>query len=265
MSAIKVLIVDDHDLFRRGFMEVLKKEPDMEVIGEARNEKEAADRAEELSPDVVFMDLNMPEQNGIEATAYLTQRWPELKVLVLTVSDGAADLYDALKVGARGYVLKISSSEEIIESLRQVHQGWVVVSPAMAPKFLSDLGGPTGASQAISTSERPQAGEAQLTLREQEILQLVARGLSNAKIGDDLLVSENTVKNHVKNILSKLHMKNRSEAASYAGRLGLTPAGVRGSTPSWRLARFRTGLISLIQGIQEVSRPPLHPTVPPFT
>jgi len=222
MSAIKVLVVDDHDLFRRGLMEVLDEEPDIVVIGEARNGKEAIDRAEELSPDVIFMDLNMPEQNGIETTAYLSQKWPELKVLVLTVSEEAADLYNALKVGARGYVLKISNPQEIIDALRQVHQGWVVVSPAMAPRFLSELGGAPGTAPAARDSSNLRGGETHLTIREQEILRLVARGFSNSEIADELLVSENTVKSHVKNILGKLHMKNRSEAANYAGRLGLT-------------------------------------------
>ncbi len=219
MSSISVLVVDDHDLFRRGLMEVLEEEDDITVIGEARNGQQAIEKAEELEPDVVFMDLNMPGQNGIEATAFLTQKWPDLKVLVLTVSEEAADLYRALSVGARGYVLKISDPQEIIDALRQVHQGWVVVSPAMAPRFLSDLG------QATETSTRQPpdptlVGDTQLTPREQEILRLVARGLSNTELADTLTVSENTVKTHVKNILGKLHMKNRREAASYAARLG---------------------------------------------
>ena len=218
MSVISVLVVDDHDLFRRGLMEVLEEEDDITVIGEARNGAQAIEKAEELEPDVVFMDLNMPGQNGIEATAFLTQKWPDLKVLVLTVSEEAADLYRALSVGARGYVLKISDPQEIIDALRQVHQGWVVVSPAMAPRFLSDL----GQTSEPSTPQAPDpiAGETQLTPREQEILRLVARGLSNTELADTLMVSENTVKTHVKNILGKLHMKNRREAASYAARLG---------------------------------------------
>ena len=224
MSAIKVLVVDDHDLFRRGLMEVLDEETDMEVIGEARNGQEAIDKVEELSPDVVFMDLNMPGQNGIETTAFLTQKWPELKVLVLTVSEEAADLYNALKVGARGYVLKISDPQEIIDALRQVYQGWVVVSPAMAPRFLSDLGDPGSPTGGAQSAAGQFPTETQLTIREQEILRLVARGFSNAEIANELTVSENTVKSHVKNILGKLHMKNRSEAANYAGRLGLTQA-----------------------------------------
>ena len=118
MSTIRVLVVDDHDMFRRGLMKVLEQEDDIIVVGEARNGQQAIERAGELSPDVVFMDLNMPGQNGIEATAYLTQKWPDLKVLVLTVSEEPADLYRALSVGARGYVLKISDPQEIIDALR---------------------------------------------------------------------------------------------------------------------------------------------------
>ena len=228
MSSISVLVVDDHDLFRRGLMEVLEEEDDITVIGEARNGQQAIEKAEELEPDVVFMDLNMPGQNGIEATAFLTQKWPDLKVLVLTVSEEAADLYRALSVGARGYVLKISDPQEIIDALRQVHQGWVVVSPAMAPRFLSDLGQATETS-APQTPD-PIAGETQLTPREQEILRLVARGLSNTELADTLMVSENTVKTHVKNILGKLHMKNRREAAGAGIRSVLIP-GVSENRP----------------------------------
>ncbi|MCH8279620.1 MAG: response regulator transcription factor [Chloroflexi bacterium] len=220
MTKIRVLVVDDHDLFRRGLMEVLEEEDDITVIGEARNGQQAIDRAGELSPDVVFMDLNMPGQNGIEATAYLTQKWPDLKVLVLTVSEEAADLYRALSVGARGYVLKISDPQEIIDALRQVHQGWVVVSPAMAPRFLSELGQGPDIGAAPQTVGGLPAGETQLTPREMEILRLVARGMSNSELADTLMVSENTVKTHVKNILAKLHMKNRREAAAYAAKLG---------------------------------------------
>jgi len=224
MGAVKVLVVDDHDLFRRGLIEVLEEEPDIEVVGEARNGKEAVQKAAELAPDVVFMDLNMPEQSGIEATAYLNQNSPDVKVLVLTVSEEAADLFRALRVGALGYVLKISSPREIIEALWQVHQGWVVVSPAMAPRFLSEMGQPTASGRGLPSADLPRATETQLTIREQEILRLVARGLSNAGIADELVLSENTVKTHIKNILGKLHMKNRSEAVAYAARIGYIEA-----------------------------------------
>ena len=229
MSEIRVLVVDDHDLFRRGLMEVLDEEPDMAVVGEARNGQEAIEQVDLLSPDVVFMDLNMPVRNGIETTAYLTQKWPDLKVLVLTVSEEAADLYHALSVGARGYVLKISNPQEIIDALRQVHQGWVVVSPAMAPRFLSDLGDPAAVGGPSRSGDGKDQPEIQLTIREQEILRHVARGLSNAELAEALLVSENTVKTHIKNILGKLHMKNRSEAATYAARIGLTQPSADGT------------------------------------
>ena len=225
MSTIRVLVVDDHDMFRRGLMKVLEKEDDITVIGEARNGQQAIDRASELSPDVVFMDLNMPGKNGIEATACLTLKWPDLKVLVLTVSEEAGDLYRALSVGARGYVLKISDAQEIIDALRQVHQGWVVVSPAMAPRLLSDLGQSPDIGAASQTLGGLPAGETQLTPREMEILRLMARGMSNAELADTLLVSETTLKIHVKNILGKLHMKNRREAAAYAARLGFIQPG----------------------------------------
>ena len=225
MSTIRVLVVDDHDMFRRGVMEVLEREDDITVIGEARNGQQAIDRASELSPDVVFMDLNMPGKNGIEATACLTLKWPNLKVLVLTVSEEAGDLYRALSVGARGYVLKISDAQEIIDALRQVHQGWVVVSPAMAPRLLSDLGQSPDIGAASQTLGGLPAGETQLTPREMEILRLMAQGMSNAELADTLLVSETTLKIHVKNILGKLHMKNRREAAAYAARLGFIQPG----------------------------------------
>ena len=123
-----MLLADDHDLFRRGLAEVLQEEADIEVVGEARNGREAVEKAGDIQPDVVFMDLNMPGQGGIEATAYITQQWPDIKVLVLTVSEEPADLSRALGVGAQGYVLKNASPTEIVDALRNVHQGWVLVS-----------------------------------------------------------------------------------------------------------------------------------------
>ena len=221
MSSIKVVVADDHDLFRRGLIEVLQEEPDIEVVGEAENGGEAVQRANELAPDVVFMDLNMPGQSGIEATAYLNQSSPDVKVLVLTVSEEPADLFRALGVGALGYVLKTASPREIIDALHQVQQGWVVVSPAMAPRLLAELSKPGASGVGARAASGQLAAETELTLREQDVLKLVARGMSNAEIGENLVVSENTVKTHVKNVLGKLHMKNRAEVAAYASRLGL--------------------------------------------
>ena len=145
-------------------------------------------------------------------------------MLVLTVSEEPGDLFQALGVGALGYVLKTASPKEIVEALRQVHQGWVVVSPAMAPRFLSELGRPAGPGPPVQATPAVAAGETQLTLREQEVIQLVARGMSNAEIAESLVLSENTVKTHVKNVLNKLQMKNRAEAAAYASRSGFLQA-----------------------------------------
>ena len=137
MSRIRVLLADDHDLFRRGLAEVLEEEEDIEVVGHARDGREAVDKAGEIRPDVVFMDLNMPGQGGIEATAFVTQQWPDVKVLILTVSEEPADLFRALGVGALGYVLKNAAPRDIVEALRNVYQGYVIVSPHMAPRFLA--------------------------------------------------------------------------------------------------------------------------------
>lgn len=208
------MVADDHDLFRRGLIEVLEEEDDLRVVGQASDGRSASQLAGVHNPDVVMMDLNMPGQGGIEATAYITQNWPDVRVLVLTVSEEPADLFKALAVGALGYVLKTATPRDIVDALRQVHQGWVVVSPAMAPRFMSDLGN----AQVAESS--PQTAGTRLTAREQEVLRLVARGMSNAEIAADLVLSENTVKTHVKNVLSKLQMKNRAEAAAYASRLG---------------------------------------------
>lgn len=221
MSRITVLVVDDHALFRRGLIEVLAEESDIEVVGEAADGHEAIEKAASLRPDVVFMDLNMPGQDGITSTAYLTQRWPDMKVLILTVSEEPSDLFDVLRVGARGYVVKTASTVEIADALRQVHQGWVVLSPAMAPRFLADLAQPSGPRSAPQSAQGKEAAAWQLTNRELEVLQLVARHLSNIEVASALVISENTVKTHIKSILSKLQAKSRREALVQAERFGL--------------------------------------------
>ena len=223
MSPIRVMVVDDHTLFRRGLVEVLSEDDDIEVVGEAGDGKEAIVLAAEVLPDVVFMDLKLPDQNGIETTAYLTQRWPELKVLILTASEEPADLMRALGVGARGYILKNIRPREIVDALRQTYEGFALISPALAPRLKVEL------SQSGIGAAQPGRGgagaETELTTREQEILQLVARGLSNADIADAVVVTVNTVKTHMKNILGKLHTKNRYRAVDYATKLGYLRSG----------------------------------------
>lgn len=230
MNRIRVLIVDDHALFRRGLAELLSEEEDLEIVAQAADGSEAIKKAMDLAPDIIIMDLNMQGLGGVETTSYLLQQRPSTNVLVLTVSEQAADLFRALSVGARGYVLKSAAPQEIVDALRQVHQGWVVVSPAMAPRLISELGQVNAVIAGAAAAAAADGGdtETRLTLREQEVLQRLSRRLSNAEIAEEMALSENTVKSHIKNILSKLHFKNRAQATAYALRLELLIAGPEG-------------------------------------
>ncbi len=212
-DAIRVLIVDDHALFRRGLEMVLEGEPGIEVVGEASDGHEALEQAEAAAPDVVLMDVRMPRRSGIEATRAIKDAVPTARILMLTISDDEADLYEAIKAGASGYLLKEISIEEVAGAVRSVFAGQSLISPAMASKLLSEF-----AAMVKRQEERTQMPGPRLTERELEVLKLVARGLSNRDIGKDLFISENTVKNHVRNILEKLHLHSRMEAVVYAVR-----------------------------------------------
>ncbi|HYZ11578.1 MAG TPA: response regulator transcription factor [Actinomycetota bacterium] len=210
---LRVLIADDHALFRRGLEMVLDNEPDIEVVGEAHDGDQAVDRATELMPDVVLMDVRMPRRTGIEATQKIKEQLPHVKILVLTNSDEEADLYDSIKAGASGYLLKEISSDEVAESIRSVVEGHSRISPAMASKLLSEF-------QAMTRrqDERQPLAPPRLTDRELEVLGLVAQGKGNRDIATELYISENTVKNHIRNILEKLQLHSRMEAVIYAVR-----------------------------------------------
>jgi DNA-binding NarL/FixJ family response regulator len=210
-EAIKVLIVDDHALFRRGLQMVLEGETDIDVVGEASDGQEAAKKAEDTAPDVVLMDVRMPKRSGIEATRAIKDVLPSTKILMLTISDEEADLYEAIKAGASGYLLKEISIDEVANAVRSVNQGQSLISPSMASKLLSEF-----ATMVKRRDERTQMPGPRLTERELQVLKLVARGLNNKDIGDNLFISENTVKNHVRNILEKLHLHSRMEAVVYA-------------------------------------------------
>jgi DNA-binding NarL/FixJ family response regulator len=212
-EAIRVLIVDDHALFRRGLQMVLEGEPDISVVGEASDGHEATERAEATTPDVVLMDVRMPRRTGIEATRTIKDAQPSTKILMLTISDEEADLYEAIKAGASGYLLKEISIEEVASAVRSVHAGQSLISPSMASKLLNEF-----ASMVKRRDERNQMPGPRLTDRELEVLKLVAKGMNNRDIGQALFISENTVKNHVRNILEKLHLHSRMEAVVYAVR-----------------------------------------------
>jgi DNA-binding NarL/FixJ family response regulator len=212
-DAIRVLIADDSPLFRRGIYVVLATEDSIDVVAEAENGEEAIAKAEEFAPDVVLMDVRMPKINGIEAARAIRDSSPATKIIMLTVSDEDDDLYEAIKAGANSYLLKEVSVEEVPEAIRAVVQGQSLISPSMASKLLNEY-----TSLARRAEEKQQFPTPALTTRELEVLKLVAKGQSNREIGEELYISENTVKNHVRNILEKLHLHSRMEAVIYAVR-----------------------------------------------
>lgn len=192
---------------------VLDSEDGVEVVGEAGDGSEAIARAEEAMPDVVLMDVRMPKRSGIEATVALKDLLPNVKILMLTISDEEADLYEAIKAGASGYLLKEISIEEVANAVRAVFAGQSLISPSMASKLLSEF-----ATMVKKTDDRQALPVPRLTNRELEVLKLVAKGSNNRDIAKELFISENTVKNHVRNILEKLHLHSRMEAVVYAVR-----------------------------------------------
>jgi DNA-binding NarL/FixJ family response regulator len=210
---IRVLIVDDHALFRRGLEMVLSQEPDIELVGEASDGSEALSKAAATLPDIVLMDVRMPKRSGIEACTSIKEVVPSAKIIMLTISDEEADLYDAIKAGATGYLLKEISIDEVASAIRAVHGGQSLISPSMASKLLSEF-----ASMIKKGDARQQIPAPRLTDREMEVLRLVAKGLNNRDIAKQLFISENTVKNHVRNILEKLQLHSRMEAVVYAVR-----------------------------------------------
>jgi DNA-binding NarL/FixJ family response regulator len=210
---IRVLIVDDHELFRRGMEIVLAQENDIDVVGQAADATEAVRLAIEEQPDVVLMDVRIRRSSGIEATRAIKEAVPSARTIMLTMSDDQADLFDAIKAGAAGYLLKEIPPVEVGAAVRAVHDGQSLVSPFMATKLLTEF-----AALSTPAPQRLPLPVPRLTGREIEILQLVATGLSNRAIGGQLFISENTVKNHVRNILEKLQLHSRMEAVIYAVR-----------------------------------------------
>jgi two-component system NarL family response regulator len=217
---IRVLIADDHELFRRGLEQAFDGEPDIDVIAEAEDGLSATERTIALVPDVVLMDVRMPGITGVEAAHRIKGERPEVKIVMLSGSDDREDLFAAVRAGASGYLLKEVSVDDLADAVRAVHRGLGLLAPSMVASLMAEF---ITLSQQVDDNA-PRTGAAKLTERELEVLRLVARGMSNKAIAGELVIAENTVKNHVRNILEKLHLRSRTEAAMYAVREKLVPA-----------------------------------------
>ncbi|MGD0374949.1 MAG: response regulator transcription factor [Streptosporangiaceae bacterium] len=212
---IRTIIVDDHALFRRGLEMVLEEEPDIELVGQASDGAEAVEKAAESLPDVVLMDIRMPRSSGIEACRAMKEAAPSAKIIILTISDEEEDLFEAIRAGASGYLLKDIPLDEVAEAVRAVHGGQSLINPSMAGKLLTEFATLARRDGEARAQEVPAP---KLTDREMQVLKLVARGMNNRDIAKELFISENTVKNHVRNILEKLQIHSRMEAVMVAVR-----------------------------------------------
>ena len=213
---VRILIVDDQELFREGLHTLLSMQPDLQVVGEARNGEEALRLAGELNPDVVLMDLHMPVLNGVGATRHLKSTRPEIKVIVLTTFDDDEDVFEGLRAGAIGYLLKDVASEKLVEAIRAVARGAAFLQPSIAGKVIAEF---ARLSPYLPPQTQPLVEP--LSERELDILRLLSQGASNKEIADDLVITVGTVKNHVTSILAKLGVRDRTQAALKAKELGI--------------------------------------------
>jgi NarL family two-component system response regulator LiaR len=210
-GATRICIADDHAIVRKGIRALIETEPDMELVGEAANGAEAVAQAAALHPDVILMDIVMPRKDGIQATREIRDQDPNARILVLTSFAEDEKVFPAIKAGAAGYLLKDSSPLELLQAIRDVAQGKASLHPAIAFKVMRELSQPPS----LPPTSEP------LTVRELDVLRLVARGMSNQEVAANLVISERTVGSHVSNILGKLHLANRTQAALYAMHEGL--------------------------------------------
>ena len=213
MEVLRVLIADDHPLFRHGIAVLLQSLPEFEVVGEATSGEQAIDLAEQLQPDVILMDIQMPEINGIEATRRILHTSPHIRVLIVTMSEDDASVFTAMRVGARGYILKDAQKEDMLRAIRAIGRGEAIFSPAIAGRLIDFFAAPRPIAP-------PQAFP-ELTDREREILDLIAQGHNNPEIAARLVLSPSTVRNYVSNIFGKLQVADRAQAIIRAREAGL--------------------------------------------
>jgi DNA-binding NarL/FixJ family response regulator len=209
MKSIRILLAEDQTLMRQGLKTILELERGFEVVGEAEDGKATVKLALQLRPDIILMDIQMPQQNGVEATAAICRSWPEARVIILTTFDRDDYVFDGVRAGAVGYLLKDLPATKLVETIRCVHAGEVFIQPEIA-------------SRTLRAALRPEGGLIEpLSERERDVLVMLAQGIPNKEIADKLHIAEGTVKNHVSNILGKLQAQNRTEAADIARRRGL--------------------------------------------
>lgn len=213
MQSLRLLLVDDHALFREGLISLLSYQDDFTVVGEAEDAESALEQARALTPDIVLMNIELPGEDGVIATQRMTMEMPAVTVVMLTVRDDSETLFAAIQAGAQGYLVKNVRSRELLEQLRGLARGEAAISRRMAARILDEI---RGQNELFGPEEA-------LTARETDVLELVAARLSNAEIAVRLAISEHTVKNHMKSILSKLHLRNRRQAAAYGVARGWLP------------------------------------------
>jgi Response regulator containing a CheY-like receiver domain and an HTH DNA-binding domain len=214
---VRILLVDDQPLFRRALATLIADQPHLSIVGEAENGLHALEMARALKPDLVLMDVEMPVMTGVEATRRIREELPNVKVVILTVSEADEPLFDAIRFGAHGYLLKDLRPEQLYDLIRAVMRNETVLSPAIAGRLMREFREGTAGKRIVTPEEDGPA----LTQREIQIMQLVSKGLSNKEIGNRLSITEGTVKNHVHNALEKLQLENRIQAAAYVVRHGL--------------------------------------------
>ncbi|MGH7274994.1 MAG: response regulator [Nitrospiria bacterium] len=217
---IRVLIADDHQVVREGLSAILNAKEDIEVIAEAQDGVEAVEKAKEFKPDVILMDISMPRMNGVEATRRIKLEQPQIGIVVLTMYEEEEYIFELVKAGATGYMLKNSDSSQIIKAIRSTYQGESMLQPSVATKILSEF---SHLSQ--RPAPKPTRTDQELTDREVQVIKLIADGKTNKEIANTLTISEKTVKNHVRNIFQKLEVDDRTQAAIFAIQRGLIQLG----------------------------------------
>jgi DNA-binding NarL/FixJ family response regulator len=209
MECLRIMLVDDSPLFRKGLSELLASTSDMKVVAEAADGQEAIEKARDLAPDLILMDIYMPRCNGLEATRQIKEEMPAVKIIMLTVSEDEQHLFETIKAGAEGFVLKNVEPESLLQMLRGISRGEAPISPAMATKILAEF----TQHQRITEARPARSAGGELTEREKEVLHLLTEGRSNKEIAGLLGISQSAVKNRLRNVMDKLHVRNRIEAA----------------------------------------------------